>query len=191
MFKVVQICKNFSTQKNFQPPTSNNSTDSTHSTNQLLMKQSAGILLFRIVEKRLQVFLVHPGGPFWKNKDEGAWSIPKGEYADDEDPLMAARREFEEETGIPVSGEFIPLTAVKLKSGKRIQAWALEKDVDALAIKSNLFSMEWPPRSGKNIEVPEVDRAAWFYKDEAKQKINVGQIPLIDELFEKTKATNK
>lgn len=155
------------------------------------MKQSAGILLFRIVEKRLQVFLVHPGGPFWKNKDEGAWSIPKGEYADDEDPLMAARREFEEETGIPVSGEFIPLTAVKLKSGKRIQAWALEKDVDALAIKSNLFSMEWPPRSGKNIEVPEVDRAAWFYKDEAKQKINVGQIPLIDELFEKTKATNK
>jgi predicted NUDIX family NTP pyrophosphohydrolase len=147
------------------------------------MKTSAGILLFRFLNKEIEFFLVHPGGPFWKNKDEGAWSVPKGEFIQGEDPLKAAQREFEEETGIKVSGNFLALSPVKLKSGKQVQAWALEKDVDHEKIKSNTFSLEWPPRSGKMIDVPEVDRAAWFTTEEAKKKINPGQLPLIDELL--------
>lgn len=146
------------------------------------MKTSAGILLYRFNDKKLEIFLVHPGGPFWKNKDEGAWSVPKGEFAEDEDPLKAARREFEEETGIAASGNFIPLTPVKLKSGKLVKVWALEKDIDPAAIKSNTFSLEWPPKSGKTIEVPEVDKAGWFTIQEAKKKINAGQVPLLEEL---------
>jgi len=149
------------------------------------MKTSAGILLYRYHNKVLQVFLVHPGGPFWKNKDEGAWSIPKGEYTEDEDPLKAAIREFKEETGITISGEFLPLVQVKLKSGKLVKAWALEKDVDAGNIKSNLCFVEWPPRSGRKIEIPEVDRADWFSIEEAKVKLNVGQVPLLKDLVEK------
>jgi predicted NUDIX family NTP pyrophosphohydrolase len=152
------------------------------------MTQSAGILLYRRIDKKLQVFLAHPGGPFWKNKDEGAWTIPKGEYTNDEDPLDAAKREFEEETGMSITGRFIPLSTVKLKSGKWIRAWAIEKDIDPTLIKSNTFSLEWPPRSGKFIDVPEIDRAAWFDVNEANQKINQGQRPLIDELLIKIKS---
>src|SRR5258705_12275045 len=138
------------------------------------MKTSSGILLFRFNKKKLEVLLVHPGWPFWKNKDEGAWSVPKGEYEQDEDPLKAAIREFKEETGVAVAGDFISLNTVKLKSGKYVKAWALEKDIDATKIKSNTFSLEWPPKSGKKIDVPEVDKAAWFTINEARKKINVG-----------------
>jgi predicted NUDIX family NTP pyrophosphohydrolase len=149
------------------------------------MKTSAGILLYRVKNKKLEVFLVHPGGPFWKNKDEGAWSVPKGEYTEEEDALKAAIREFKEETGISIAGEFIPLNTVKLKSGKLVRAWALEKDIDPAVAKSNTFLLEWPPKSGKKIEVPEVDKAEWFTIDEAKKKINAGQVPLLDELATK------
>ena len=149
------------------------------------MRTSAGILLYRFNKKNLEVFLVHPGGPFWKNKDEGAWSIPKGEYAEDEDALKAAIREFKEETGVSVSGDFIPLNTVKLKSGKYVKAWALEKDIDSTAVNSNTFLLEWPPKSGKKIEVPEVDRAEWFSIQAAKKKINAGQVPLLEELSTK------
>jgi predicted NUDIX family NTP pyrophosphohydrolase len=149
------------------------------------MKTSAGILLYRFNKKNVEVFLVHPGGPFWKNKDEGAWSVPKGEYEEDEDPLKAAIREFKEETGISIEGDFISLKPVKLKSGKLVKAWALEKDIDAGAIKSNTFLLEWPPRSGKKIEVPEIDKGEWFTIADAKKKINAGQLPLLDELTAK------
>src|ERR1700712_4966783 len=115
------------------------------------MKKSAGIILYRQKKTTaLEIFLVHPGGPFWKNKDAGAWSIPKGEFTD-EDPIVAAKREFEEETGIPVDGKFIPLTSLKQKNGKLVMAWALNKNIDATKIRSNEFNMEWPPRSGKTI----------------------------------------
>jgi predicted NUDIX family NTP pyrophosphohydrolase len=143
---------------------------------------SAGILMYRKYKGELQVFLVHPGGPLWTKKDSGAWSVPKGEIGPGEDPLSAARREFEEEIGFKISGTFIPLTPVKLKSGKVVQAWAVEGDCDPGAIRSNTFSIEWPPRSGGKQEFPEVDRAAWFDTREAKEKINKGQVPLIEEL---------
>lgn len=147
------------------------------------IKQSAGILLYRFVNKQLQFFLVHPGGPFWVKKDTGAWSIPKGEFTD-EDPLEAAQREFEEETGIkPGFKKYKALTPVKLKSGKKVFAWAAEGDVDASAIKSNLFEMEWPPKSGKTISVPEIDKAGWFDKQGAMEKINSSQTALITELL--------
>lgn len=145
-------------------------------------KKSAGLLLYRVKSKQLQVFLVHPGGPFWKNKDAGAWSIPKGEFDDDEDALHAAQREFEEETGIRVQGKFIRLTPVKQKSGKIVYAWALEKDIEADTIKSNFFTMEWPPRSGREQQFPEIDKGEWFHLPEALQKINPYQAALIDEL---------
>lgn len=132
----------------------------------------------------LQVFLVHPGGPLWAKKDLGAWSIPKGEIDPDEDPLSAAEREFEEETGLNISGRYIQLSPVKLKSGKTVQAWAVEGDCNPEAVRSNTFSMEWPPKSGRQQEFPEVDRAAWFAMGEAKEKINKGQVPLIAELEE-------
>lgn len=149
------------------------------------MKQSAGILLYRKIKKETQVFLVHPGGPFWKNKEEGAWSIPKGEFATDEDPLDAAKREFNEETGLSCDGDFIELSQVRLKSGKIILAWALEKDIDPEQVKSNFFEMEWPPRSGKKSSFPEIDKAGWFSPAEAKQKINAAQSAFIDELLAK------
>jgi predicted NUDIX family NTP pyrophosphohydrolase len=147
------------------------------------MKQSAGILLYRKNKKQWEVLLVHPGGPFFKNKDDGAWSVPKGEFTDDENALDAAIREFEEETGFSCNGDFIALAPVKLKSGKTVYAWALEKDIDAAIIKSNDFEMEWPPKSGKRQRFPEVDRAAWFSPAEAKQKINASQVAFIDELM--------
>ena len=146
------------------------------------MKTSAGLLLYRFHNKELQVFLIHPGGPFWKNKDAGAWSIPKGEPAQNEDLLEAAKREFKEETGFHVSGKFIELSPIKQKSGKLVYVWALEKDVDAEKIKSNLFELEWPPKSGKKRSFPEVDKAAWFSIEEAKEKINPAQAALIDQL---------
>ena len=129
------------------------------------------------------MFLVHPGGPFWAKKDEGAWSIPKGEYEAGEEPLAAAVREFEEETGSRIEGEFLPLEPVVLASGKQVVAWAVEGDLDAGAIRSNTFSMEWPPRSGRQRQFPEVDRAGWFTLDEARRRINPGQRPLIDQLL--------
>jgi predicted NUDIX family NTP pyrophosphohydrolase len=145
-------------------------------------KQSAGILLYRNKATRLEMFLVHPGGPFFKNKDEGVWSIPKGEFLDDEEPLAAAKREFLEETGQPIDGEFIKLSPVQLKSGKIVHAWAVEGDIDHEVITSNLFEMEWPPKSGKMQSFVEVDRAGWFSIDEAKVKLNPAQVGLVDEL---------
>jgi predicted NUDIX family NTP pyrophosphohydrolase len=145
-------------------------------------KQSAGILLFRTKNTQLQVLLVHPGGPFFKNKDLGAWSIPKGEFLDNEDTLAAAKREFFEETGFNVDGDFIPLNPVMLKSGKKIYAWALEGNIDHENIVSNLFELEWPPRSGKIQSFPEVDRAGWFDLETATQKANAAQVAFIEEL---------
>jgi predicted NUDIX family NTP pyrophosphohydrolase len=145
-------------------------------------KISAGLLLYRIRNGVLEFLLVHPGGPFWKNKDNGAWTIPKGEIADNEEPLAAAIREFEEELGFKPSGQFIELTPIKQKAGKLVHAWAFEGDCDPSKIKSNNFSMEWPPRSGKQAEFPEVDRAEFFNLEAAKTKINPGQFPLLEEL---------
>lgn len=145
--------------------------------------QSAGILLYRKVNNQLQVFLVHPGGPFFKNKDLGVWSIPKGEFLDDEESFIAAKREFEEETGQSIDGNFIPLNPVKLKSGKTVYAWAVEGDINHETIFSNLFEMEWPPKSGKKQSFPEIDRAGWFEVGEAKLKINTAQAAFIEELI--------
>jgi predicted NUDIX family NTP pyrophosphohydrolase len=153
------------------------------------MKKSAGILLYRQAGSGYELFLVHPGGPFWKNKDEGAWSIPKGEFTEQENALAAARREFKEETGFSCHGKFIELSPAKLKSGKLVYAWALEKDIEPASIKSNQFEMEWPPKSGKQQSFPEIDRAAWFDPLAAKQKINQSQAAFIDELLFKLKST--
>jgi predicted NUDIX family NTP pyrophosphohydrolase len=150
-----------------------------------MANQSAGILLFRTKAKHIEFFLVHPGGPFWQKKDVGAWTIPKGEYTDDEDPLNAAKREFQEETGVLLTGDFIELSPVKQKAGKLIHAWAVEGDIDASTIVSNSFSMEWPPKSGKQREFPEVDRAEWFGVDTAIEKINPAQTSLIHQLVQK------
>ena len=147
--------------------------------------QSAGLLLYRKYNDILEVFLVHPGGPLWKNKDETAWSIPKGEFDENEEPLQAAIREFFEETGIPVSGEFIELRPVIQKGGKKVFAWAHEKNIDAATIQSNHFEMVWPPRSGKYQSFPEVDKGAWFTIDDAKKKINGMQAAFIEELQKK------
>lgn len=148
------------------------------------MRKSAGILLYRMHQGSLQFFLVHPGGPFWKNKDAGAWSIPKGELDEDEEPLAAARREFREETGIEVDGKFLPLTPVRQKSGKLVVAWGLKKNIDPSQLISNTFSFEWPTRSGKFIEIPEVDRGDWFEMEEARNKIIPGQLPILNELYD-------
>jgi len=149
------------------------------------MKQSAGILLYKKEHGKLLVFLVHPGGPFWKNKDAGSWSIPKGEFADDEAALDAAVREFKEETGIGLSGDFIALEPGKLKSGKKVYAWIQEQNVDASAIVSNSFEIEWPPKSGKRQSFPEVDKAGWFGIEEAIEKINAAQANFITQLQSK------
>ena len=144
---------------------------------------SAGILLHRRCGGELEVLLVHPGGPAWARRDIGAWSIPKGEYEPAEDPLAAARREFEEELGVPApDGPVEDLGEIRQRSGKRVRAWALGGDLDASKITSNTIPFEWPPRSGKIIEIPEVDRAEWFNLAQARKKINVGQIPLLDRL---------
>lgn len=141
--------------------------------------------MYRLEKKRLKLFIVHPGGPFWKNKDLGAWSIPKGEYDENEDPLKAAIREFEEETGTKVDGDFISLGSVKMKSGKLIEAWGMEGDIDPATIKSNTFPLEWPPKSGKKIMVEEVDKGDWFSPEDAREKINPAQIEFINRLIEK------
>jgi len=148
-------------------------------------RQSAGILLFRRSGDRLEVFLVHPGGPFWRNKDKAAWSIPKGEFGSGEDPLAAARREVREETGVDLDGKFLALTPRKQANGKIIYVWALEGECDPSAITSNEFSLEWPPKSGRLQEFPEVDRAQWFDLPAAREKIHKGQIGFLDELEER------
>jgi len=146
-------------------------------------KLSAGILLYRRRSGMLEVFLVHPGGPYWQKKDLGAWSIPKGEYEKGEDPLSAAKREFQEETGFaPTAGELTWLSEVKLSSGKVVTAWAVEGDRDAEVIRSNIFSMEWPPKSGKMQEFPEVDRAAWITLPEENEKIHPAQREFLSRL---------
>jgi predicted NUDIX family NTP pyrophosphohydrolase len=145
-------------------------------------RNSAGLLMYRKIEDKLQVLLVHPGGPFFKNKDEGAWSIPKGEADPGEDLLDCAKREFAEEIGVTPSGSFIKLTPVKQKGGKVVHAWAVESECDPSAFVSNTFTMEWPPRSGRQMEFPEIDRAEFLDVATARQKINVGQVPLLDEL---------
>ena len=146
-------------------------------------KLSAGLLMYRMTSGRLEVLLVHPGGPFWRRKDLGAWSIPKGEYPSSEEPLEAAKREFQEETGCQPRGPFTPLTAVKQAGGKEISAWAFEGDWDPAQLRSNTFSMELPKGSGRFREFPEVDRAAWFEVPEARRRINAGQVRLLDELL--------
>jgi predicted NUDIX family NTP pyrophosphohydrolase len=147
-------------------------------------ERSAGILLYRRRERAVEVLLVHPGGPFWARKDEGAWSIPKGTYEPDEDPLAAARREFEEETGARVpAGVPIALGAFRQSSAKIVDVWAVEGEFDPAALASNTFAMEWPPRSGRMQEFPEVDRAAWFAPDVAARKILQGQRPILEALL--------
>jgi predicted NUDIX family NTP pyrophosphohydrolase len=148
-------------------------------------RRSAGIVLHRGRGVHLEVLLVHPGGPAWAGRDLGAWSIPKGEYVDGEDPLAAARREFAEELGsAPPDGEAADLGEIRQKSGKRVHGWAIAGDLDVDAVVSNTCLFEWPPRSGKRIEIPEVDRAEWFALEAARDKINPGQVPLLDRLAE-------
>jgi predicted NUDIX family NTP pyrophosphohydrolase len=147
-----------------------------------MRKRSAGLLLYRESRGAPEVLLVHPGGPFWAHKDDGAWSIPKGEFEGDQEPLAAARREFAEETGATVEGDFIELRPVRLPSGKIVHAWAVRADFDPARLRSNTFTMEWPPKSGQLREFPEVDHAAWFTLDQARAKIHPGQLPLLDQL---------
>jgi predicted NUDIX family NTP pyrophosphohydrolase len=147
-----------------------------------MAKLSAGLLLYRSGEHGIQVMLVHPGGPFWANKDDGSWSLPKGEYNEAEEPHVAATREFIEETGfLPPEGELINLGEVKY-GNKKVVAWAIEGDADVTQLKSELITVDWPPKSGKTIEVPECDRADWFDLDVAKTKLVQGQVPFIDAL---------
>ncbi|MFY0533239.1 NUDIX domain-containing protein [Nannocystis pusilla] len=145
-------------------------------------KQSAGILLFRGHGPDLEVLLVHPGGPLWARKDAGAWTIPKGEFGPDEDPLTAARREFAEETGVALAGPFHALSPIRQRAGKVVHAWACRGDCDPAALRSNTFEIEWPPRSGKRQSFPEVDRAEFFSLAAARPKINPAQVDLLDEL---------
>jgi predicted NUDIX family NTP pyrophosphohydrolase len=148
-------------------------------------RRSAGILLYRRPDNVLEVLLVHPGGPMWARRDEGAWSIPKGEYEPGEDPLAAARREFEEELGVAApDGPVTDLGEVRQKSGKLVRAWAVEGDLDADRIVSNTCMVQWPPRSGKLIEIPEVDRAEWLEVERARPKINPAQEALLDRLLD-------
>jgi len=156
-----------------------------------MSKQSAGILLYKKVNKQILVLLVHPGGSFWAKKDLGAWSLPKGEFGEDENKLLAAKREFKEETGFDLDTDmdvdFLELMPIKQKSGKTIYTFAVEGDLDVAKIKSNTFEIEWPPRSGKKELFPEVDKAEWFTLSEAKQKIIPGQVGFLDELIKKLK----
>ena len=147
-------------------------------------KRSAGLLLYR-QNHGLEVFLVHPGGPFWAKKDLGAWSIPKGEYLDDEDPLAAARREFQEETGFTAQGDLLSLGSVQQPSGKVVSVWAVEGNCDPAHLVSNLCQIEWPPHSGRTIDIPEVDRGSWFSFDEARNRIMPAQQPFLDRLTAK------
>jgi predicted NUDIX family NTP pyrophosphohydrolase len=154
-------------------------------------KKSAGILLYRLINHIPEVLLVHPGGPFWVKKDLNSWSIPKGEFKNGEDPLQAAKREFEEEIGTPLAGNFIELTPIQQKSGKLVYCYACEGDIDPKIIKSNTFEMEWPPKSGKKQFFPEIDRGEWFKISEGKRKINKSQVALIDQLVEQLNLSKK
>lgn len=146
-------------------------------------RRSAGLVLYRPAGDAVEVLLVHPGGPAWARRDAGAWSVPKGEYEDGEEPLAAAQREFEEELGAPVpAGRFIDLGEVRQKSGKLVRAWAVAGDLDPAHVRSNTFTMEWPPRSGQLRSFPEVDRAEWFTLSEARERINAAQAALLDRL---------
>jgi predicted NUDIX family NTP pyrophosphohydrolase len=149
-----------------------------------MASSSAGILLYRRAGGTVEVLLVHPGGPYWARRDLGAWSIPKGEHGDEEEALAAARREFEEETGsAPAAGELVDLGSVRQKAGKVVRAWGLEGDLDPATIRSNTFALEWPPRSGRVREFPEVDRAEWFGAGEARERINPAQAEFLDRLL--------
>jgi predicted NUDIX family NTP pyrophosphohydrolase len=148
-----------------------------------MARRSAGIALYRGSGPELEVLLVHPGGPLWARRDAGAWSIPKGEYDDDEDPAAAARREFTEELGSPPpDAELIDLGEARQRSGKLVRAWAAPGDLDVSQVRSNTFPLEWPPRSGRISEFPEVDRAQWFTLEQARERINPGQVRLLDRL---------
>ena len=147
-----------------------------------MAKTSAGLLVYRRRDGALEVLLVHPGGPFWARRDLGAWSIPKGEIGVAEQPLDAAQREFQEETGFTVAGEFLPLPAIRQPGGKVVLAWAVEGDCDPAQLRSNTLPLEWPPRSGRMQEFPEIDRAAWFGMDEARRRILPGQAGFLDQL---------
>ena len=154
-------------------------------------KQSAGLLMYRLRDRRIEIFLVHPGGPFWAKKDLGAWSIPKGEYAEGENPLDAARREFTEETGFAAEGNFVDLGTVKQAGGKIVSVWAVEGDCDPAKLRSNMCLIEWPPRSGRKIEIPEVDRGAWFTVEEARERILKSQEPIVDLLLERLNSASE
>ncbi|HEY4162139.1 MAG TPA: NUDIX domain-containing protein [Dongiaceae bacterium] len=156
-----------------------------------MAKQTAGLLLYRKRSGVLEVLLAHPGGPFWAKKDLGVWSIPKGEFLEDEAPLDAARREFNEEIGTQMDGDFLELTPRKQPGGKTVHAFAVEGDLDASSARSNLFEMEWPPKSGRMQSFPEVDRAEWFGIDEARERLLKGQLPILEELVEKIGAGSK
>jgi predicted NUDIX family NTP pyrophosphohydrolase len=153
-------------------------------------KRSAGLLMYRRHSHGVEVFLVHPGGPFFAKKDLGAWTIPKGEYLEDEQPLEAAKREFQEETGFPIPETFLDLGSIKQAGGKIVSAWAFEGDCDPSKMISNHCEVEWPPRSGQLIEIPEADRGAWFSIEEAKARIKSTQIPLLDRLTMALNLTN-
>jgi predicted NUDIX family NTP pyrophosphohydrolase len=144
--------------------------------------RSAGLLMYRRSEGHLEVFLIHPGGPYWAKKDKGAWAIPKGEYEKDEEPLVAAKREFNEETGFTAAGEFLPLGSIQQTSGKIVTAWAFEGDCDPANLASNTCLIEWPPHSGHSIEIPEVDQGRWFGMTEARNYIRKEQGQLLDRL---------
>ncbi len=150
-----------------------------------MQKISAGILIFRLINSYPEILLFHPGGPYWKNKDVGSWSISKGELNENEMPIQAAERELLEETGILIKGDLIELGSVKTKNNKTVFAWALEQDFEPLELKSNLFEMEWPPASGKKQSFPEMDKAVWFALEEAKENILTSQIPFIETLLKR------
>jgi predicted NUDIX family NTP pyrophosphohydrolase len=156
-----------------------------------LPKQAAGILLYRHTADDLEVLLAHPRGPLWAKKDLGAWTIPKGQFGDDESALAAAKREFEEEMGSPARGEFVELGSIRQPSGKIVHAFTAEADFDVTAVTSNLFTLEWPPRSGRSGQFPEVDRAEWFSIDEARRKILKGQEPFLDRLLALLKSASR
>ena len=149
--------------------------------------KSAGILAFRIREGRIEVLLVHPGGPFWRNRDLGAWTIPKGELDASEDPEQAARREFREELGIALSAPLLPLGEIRQRGGKIVEAFATEHDIDVAAVQSNSFEIEWPPHSGKRQRFPEIDRAEWMILPEARERILPSQLPILDAIEEQLK----
>jgi predicted NUDIX family NTP pyrophosphohydrolase len=155
------------------------------------MKRSAGILMYKFINGEPFVLLVHPGGPFWSKKDFQSWSIPKGEYSEEEDPLAAAIREFDEETGAKLHGDFHLLGEIVQRNRKIVTAWAIEGDFDPKTLKSNTCEVEWPPKSGRVTSIPEVDRAEWFNLGEARKKINAGQIGLLDRLERKLMSAPK